>query len=267
MFHTQIEIRKEEKIEDSVRGKNQKKKTMWSHVHALSHKTQAENLDELNRRNIESMKGRFKRLNENVGKWVAALEEANRRKRSGMSQKDIEMEAHTIYEIGGSKFQELVVYNDVMNKHPRWAASSHNDTTWLHPDIEMGDDEESGGNTKRSRTSKDGEYHMPSNQETPTNKGSTMSHPTGRDKSKKIGKGKATQSGSKVAAELRALRLTRESENELFAKKLELESQKLRMNHLKMEKRMLNTLLARDHLSPEDEETKCRLLALVFGQN
>ncbi|KAH6811187.1 hypothetical protein C2S51_024949 [Perilla frutescens var. frutescens] len=253
--------------EDSVRGKGQKGKTMWSNVHAEYHKSQAENPDEINPRNIESMKCRFKRLSQNAGKWVAALEEANRRKRSGMSQKDIEMEAHTIYEAGGSKFQDLVVYNDVMSKHPRWAASSHYDATRLRPDSEMGDDEESGGSTKRSRTSEDGEYHIPSNPETPTNEGSTMSRPMGRDKSKKKGKGKATQAGSEVAAELRALRLTRESENELFAKKLELESQKLQMNHLKMEKRMLNTLLARDHLSPEDEETKRRLLALVFGQN
>ncbi|KAH6819971.1 hypothetical protein C2S53_018130 [Perilla frutescens var. hirtella] len=172
---------------------------MWSRVHKLYHETQAENPDELNPRNIKSMKGRWKRLCENAGKWVAALEEANWRKRSGMNQKDIEMEAHTIYKTNGSKFQDLVVYNDVMSKH---------------------------SSTKRSRTFENGEYHIPSNPETPTTGGSTISRPTGRDKSKKKEKGKATQSGSEVAAELHALRLTRDNENELIAKKLELESQK-----------------------------------------
>lgn len=45
---------------DNVRGKNQKKGTLWASVHKLYHESQAENPDEINPRNIESMKGRYK---------------------------------------------------------------------------------------------------------------------------------------------------------------------------------------------------------------
>lgn len=149
-----------------------------------------------------------------------------------MSQKDVEMEAHTIYHAGGGKFQDLVVYNDVMSKHPRWTPTFDNTvghTAGHHRACEVNDDEESGGSTKRSKTSEDGEYHTSSNSETHTVGGSTMSRPTGRDKSKKKGKGKATQSENEVAAELRAMRLSRTSKNELIAKKLEIENRKIQI--------------------------------------
>ncbi|XP_057811298.1 uncharacterized protein LOC131025522 [Salvia miltiorrhiza] len=84
--------------EDNVRGKNQRGESLWTRVHKLYHNTQAENPNELNERNIESMKGRWKRLNENGNKWVAACREANARRRSGMSNNDVEKEVHSIYE-------------------------------------------------------------------------------------------------------------------------------------------------------------------------
>ncbi|XP_057771170.1 uncharacterized protein LOC130990978 [Salvia miltiorrhiza] len=60
------------------------------------------------------MKGRWKRLNENGNKWVAACREANARRKSGISDNDVEKEAHSIYEAGGSEFLDLVVFNEVM---------------------------------------------------------------------------------------------------------------------------------------------------------
>ncbi|XP_057779742.1 uncharacterized protein LOC130998333 [Salvia miltiorrhiza] len=194
---------------------------MWERVQNKYHEAQKENPDEIGPRNIESMKGRFKRLNENANKWIAACKEADARKRSGMSQKDIEMEAHSIYEAGGSKFQDLVVFNNVMSKHPKWNLAIN----------EVGDDQESGGSTKRSKTSEDGDYFIPSNPETPTTGGSTMSRPTGRDKAK-----------------------------------IELEREKLKMNSLKMEKKMLVALLAKDHLSAEEEEMESHLIAILFAK-
>lgn len=183
-----------------------------------------------------------------------------------MSQKDVEMEAHSIYEMGGSKFQDLVVFNDIMSKHPKWSLTSvDHDATRGCPQNEV-EDEESGGSTKRSKTSADGEYSIHSNPETPMTGGSTASRPIGRDKSKRKGKCKVADGDSGVAAELRAMRITRENENKLFAAKIELEREKIKMNNLKMEKKMLANLLARDNLSPADEEVKNRLIALVFGQ-
>ncbi|XP_057774869.1 uncharacterized protein LOC130993850 [Salvia miltiorrhiza] len=241
--------------EDKQKGKNQRGATMWERVQNMYHEAQKENPDEISPRNIESMKGHFKRLNENANKWIAACKEANARKRSGMSQKDIEMEAHSIYEAGGSKFQDLVVFNDVMSKHPKWNLAIN----------EVGDDQESGGSTKRSKTSEDGDYFIPSNPETPTTGGSTMSRPTGRDKAKRKGKGKAMASESnEMYEEIRALRLSRDHENELMTAKIELEREKLKMNSLKMEKKMLVALLAKDHLSAEEEEMKSHLIAILF---
>ncbi|GJT51981.1 hypothetical protein Tco_0978138 [Tanacetum coccineum] len=67
------------------------------------------------------------------------------------------------------------------------------DNTRSRP-IDEEPNEESGGSTKRSRTSEEGEYVVHSNQETPNSGGSQR--PIGRDSAKKKGKGKASQSFS-----------------------------------------------------------------------
>ena len=66
------------------------------------------------------MKGRFKRLSENGSKWVASYRAAYSRKTSGMNLKDVELEAHKIYEADCSKFLDLTVFNEVMCKNPKW---------------------------------------------------------------------------------------------------------------------------------------------------
>ncbi|XP_057790933.1 uncharacterized protein LOC131008047 [Salvia miltiorrhiza] len=211
---------------------------------------------------------RWKRLNENANKWVVACREANARRRSGMSDNDVEKEAHSIYEAGGSKFQDLVVFNEVMSKHPKWNVY---DTTPIFPHAsEDVDNHESGGSSKRSKTSEDGGFSVPSNPETPTSEQSTATRPIGRDKAKRKGKGKASQSESTnepvVAAEIRAMRLTRDAEAELIKTRIELEREKLQRNAMKMKEKMLLQLLAKDHLSPEDEEMKRQLTKIVFGE-
>ncbi|XP_057808934.1 uncharacterized protein LOC131023410 [Salvia miltiorrhiza] len=219
--------------EDSVRGKNQKGESLWSRVHKLYHNTQAENPNELNEQNIESMKGRWKRLNENVNKWVAACREANARRMSGMSDYDVEKKAQSIYEA------------DV-------------------------DDQQSGGSSKRSKTSEDGGFSIPSNPETPTSEQSTVTRPIGRDKAKTKEKCKVSQSESThesaVVAEIRAMRLTSDAEAELIKTRIDLEREKLQRNTMKMKEKMLLQLLSKEHLSPEDEEMKRQLIKIVFGK-
>ncbi|GKC05346.1 hypothetical protein Tco_0996956 [Tanacetum coccineum] len=154
---------------------------------------------------------------------------------------------------------------------------------WCHVSDEE-PNEESGGSTKRSRTSEEGEYVVHSNQETPNSGGSTIQRPIGRDAAKKKGKGKASQSFSspnnEFVEELRAMRITRESEIEVMNKRLEVDKKreekeiKWEERELKKEEKKtkkmyllhLNALLAKDHLSPEDEDMKRNLYEMLYGK-
>ncbi|KAG6437560.1 hypothetical protein SASPL_102479 [Salvia splendens] len=206
--------------EDSVRVKNQKGDTLWLNVHKLYHECQAQNPDEINKRNMDSLKGRWKRLNGNDNKWVAACRAANARKRSGMSDQDVENEAHSIYKGDGSNdFQDLIVFNEVMSKHEKWSV---HDVTQAE-----------------------------------------------RDKAKRKGKGKVTQSDSinaQCAADLHALRLAKDNENEISRARLQLEREKLDKPSMKMYQKMLLKLLEKEHLSPEDQDMKRNLTEIVFGK-
>ncbi|GJU99849.1 glutathione S-transferase T3-like protein [Tanacetum coccineum] len=166
----------------------------------------------------------------NLGvQWVAAYRAAYSRKTSGMNLKDVELDAHKIYEADGSKFLDLTVFNEVMCKNPKWMLNIDRDNTRSHP-IDEEPNEESGGSTKRSRTSEEGEMLFTSNQETPNSGGSTIQRPIGRDAAKKKGKGKASQSFSfpnnEFVEELRAMRITRESEIEVMNKRLEVDEKR-----------------------------------------
>ncbi|KAL8225936.1 hypothetical protein R6Q57_018493 [Mikania cordata] len=86
-----------------------------------------------------------------------------------MSLKDVENDAHKIYEQeSGCKFNDSIL---------------NYDTTRSRPECEVGN-EESGGSTKRSRTT-EGDYCVNSNPDLPTSGGSTINRPTGRDLAKK----------------------------------------------------------------------------------
>ncbi|KAL8226490.1 hypothetical protein R6Q57_016322 [Mikania cordata] len=129
------------------------------------------------------MKGRFKQLSENGQKWVAAYREAYRQRKSGMNQKDIESEAHKLYEQDKRrKFTDYVVFNEVMCRHQKWALQLDQHTSRPRP--EEGN-EENGGSSKRSKTTEEGEYCANPNPETPTSGGSTSQRPIGRYAAKK----------------------------------------------------------------------------------
>ncbi|KAL8223879.1 hypothetical protein R6Q57_019354 [Mikania cordata] len=136
--------------ENKIRGKNQKKEALWSQVKNLYEAAQKENPQKIGMRNENQMRGRFKRLNENAQKWVAAYREAYRQKK-------------------------------------KWDLQLNYDTTRSRPECEVGN-EESGGSTKRSRTTEEGDYCVNSNPDLPTNGGSTIKRPTGRDSAKKKAK-------------------------------------------------------------------------------
>ncbi|KAL8197735.1 hypothetical protein R6Q57_024269 [Mikania cordata] len=98
-----------------------KKETLWSQVKNLYEAAQKENPQKIGIRNENQMRGPFKRLNENAQKWVVAYREAYRQKKSGMSLKDIENDAHKIYEQeSGCKFTDSIVFYEVMCKHQKW---------------------------------------------------------------------------------------------------------------------------------------------------
>ncbi|KAJ9556282.1 hypothetical protein OSB04_010896 [Centaurea solstitialis] len=170
--------------EEATRGKNQKKERFWIKVKNYYDEIRAENPEGVGIRNENQMKSRYARLNEAANKWVVAYREAYRQKRSGMSMKDVEKEAHAIFELGGSKFNDLVVFNDVMCKHPKWDLHLAHNTTRSRPEYEV-DDEESCGSTKRSRTSEEGDYSVETNKESPNSGVLKVQRPMGRDATKK----------------------------------------------------------------------------------
>ncbi|KAL8491485.1 hypothetical protein ACS0TY_023195 [Phlomoides rotata] len=224
---------------DKICGKNKKVGSMWTRVHNLYEKVRKENPNGINERNIDSMKGRYKRLSENANKWIAAYKEAHGRKRSGMNQQDVEREAHTIYEKGGQKFLDLHVFNEVMSKHPKWEIKLVHDSTCFRAEDEKGN-EESGDSSKRPRTSEDGVYSIPTNPETPGSGGSTISLPIDRDKVEKKEKDKTSQ----------------------FSMMSKLGRERIDLEREKMKHSLLMTLLAKDHLSPAEEEMKLHLWSL-----
>ncbi|KAL7598853.1 hypothetical protein Lser_V15G24193 [Lactuca serriola] len=205
--------------EDERRGKNQKKTSTWAQVKELCDANQAENPEKLGNRNIAQMKGCYKRLNESDGKWVGVYREAYRKRRSGMSMKDAENEAHKLYETIGSKFNDMIVFNE-----------------WMMKKVVVAQ--------KRLRSTEEGDYCVQSNTEGASIGGSTIKRPTGRDAAKRKEKGK---SSNEIVAELRAVRLSRDSEVEVMKKRLDLDQQREQKPDerelIKMQKLSLSSLL------------------------
>nr|XP_043632222.1 glutathione S-transferase T3-like [Erigeron canadensis]XP_043632223.1 glutathione S-transferase T3-like [Erigeron canadensis]XP_043632224.1 glutathione S-transferase T3-like [Erigeron canadensis] len=251
---------------DCIGGKNHKIRSLWTEVKKLYDAAREENPKKLGDRNIDQMKGRFKRLNENVGQWVAAYQEAHRLVRSGMTQRDIENNAHKIFEQSGKKFHDSVVFNEVMCKYPKWALETTRDTTRSRP--EEVDIEESGESTKRTRTTEEGDYCVNSNPDAPTSGGSSTQRPTGGEAPKKKKKGKC-KVPNQIVEELRAMRVTRESEVDFMRKRLEFEEKKEQKKEERELKKMqllhLNTLLQKEHLSSEEDKIKRSLMSKFYG--
>ncbi|CAH1424717.1 unnamed protein product [Lactuca virosa] len=136
-------------------------------------------------------------------------------------------------------------------------------------EYEVGD-EESGGNTKRSKSTEEGDYCVQSNTEGANIGGSIIKHPTGRDTAKRKEKGK---SSNEIIEELRAMRLSRDSEVEIMRKILEMDQQKVQQREKKMDERELtkmqlvhlNTLLQKEPLASDEENMKRFLMSKFYG--
>ncbi|KAL4590427.1 hypothetical protein LXL04_003356 [Taraxacum kok-saghyz] len=124
--------------------------------------------------------------------------------------------------------------------------------------------EESGGNTERLRNSEEGGHSAHSNLKVP-NSGVSTIPPTSRDTSKMNGQGKDISQPHDFVAELHAMRVTRDNEVQVMRRRLDLEEKKEERKAKKMHQMQLNTLLAKEHLSPEEDDIKRHLLAMLYG--
>ncbi|KAJ9547490.1 LOW QUALITY PROTEIN: hypothetical protein OSB04_020033 [Centaurea solstitialis] len=264
MYNNQVSIPKNTqtstKISKAAKWETREdiKEKFWTRVREYYEETRAENPEGLRIRNENQMKSRYARLNEAANKWIVAYREAYRQKRSGMSTKDVEKEAHAIFEMGGSKFNDLIVFNEVMCKHPKWDLQLGSNTTRSRPHIEV-DDEESGGSIKRSKTSEEGGYSTETNQESPNPSASKVQRPIGGDAAKEKEKASQSSLASDYSEQFRSLNITRSSEVEVMSKKLDFEKEN---THYKT----LHILLAKEHLSPGEEALKQRLIQQLNQQ-
>lgn len=212
-----------------------------------------------------------------------------------MSMNDVENEAHELYEKDNGKFGEYKVWKEVMMFHNKWRIDGYSDQTietilddeWTRPNDET--NKESDGSSKRSRINESGEYSIPSESDTPTSargndtstgiNGSSSSryHPEGRDTTKSKGKKKTieTSIASEFMEKLHELNITRREETQLMKEKLALEAKlelervenqtkRDEMRAIKMDKKILNTLLAKQCLTPEEENVKRFQLAKFY---
>ncbi|CAA0838465.1 DNA binding [Striga hermonthica] len=207
-------------------GTNQNSQTFWKSISEMYEEARADNSKFMGQqRTIESLRNRYRRLNTNVTKWLGAYKEAYAQKSSGMSDADVETIAQKFY--SGEKDR---------------------------------------GCSKRSRTTEGDEDP---NDEIQVSETSTIRRPTGRDRAKGKRKRKATASQPPVVPDdyteaLNAMRITREKEIEAINKIGEIKMQKLALNTLNNKMNMLNTLMGKSNLSPQEEVVKNRLMQELF---
>ncbi|XP_057779607.1 glutathione S-transferase T3-like [Salvia miltiorrhiza] len=226
-------------------GTNQNGGTFWKQISEMYEEARADHSRLMGeKRSIESLRNRYKRLNTNVTKWVAVYKEAYDRKSSGISDADVEKEAQKLY--GKTKFTHLEVFEKVMLEYD--------------DDVGVEDDR---GSSKKSRTTEEAEDPNDSTSETHVSETSTIRRPAGREKAKAKRKGKATVSQhsaipDEYTAELQAMRITREKEVEAINR---MGDMRMQSNLMVSKMNILNTLMGKSNLSPEEESLKYRLMA------
>nr|KAJ0190093.1 hypothetical protein LSAT_V11C800436370 [Lactuca sativa] len=99
------------------------------------------------------------------------------KRRSGMSMKDVENEAPKLYDTSGSKFNDTIVFNEIMMQHDHVL-----NVKWMMKKVVVAQ--------KRSRSTEEGDYCVQSNTEGESISGSTIKRPTGRDATKGKEKGR-----------------------------------------------------------------------------
>ncbi|KAK9704825.1 hypothetical protein RND81_07G013600 [Saponaria officinalis] len=186
----------------------------------------------------------------------------------------MEADAQKLFEAdnGGVRYNDLKVFKNVMCKHRKWSIENINEQL-----IDIESNEEltlsSGGSSKRSRINEP---------ETPpsVNVGESVERrPEGRDAAKKKRNGKAVVSNSllneQFSAKLDEMQLSRDKGINVMEKKIEMELEMEKVRHeivkkkeegrdKRSDKMVLNTLLARNDLRPDEEELKQNLIKRLY---
>ncbi|KAH6803021.1 hypothetical protein C2S51_034467 [Perilla frutescens var. frutescens] len=206
-------------------------------------------------RSIESLRNRQKRLNTNVTKWIVVYKEAYSRKSRGMSDADVEKEAQKLYSKGKStKFTHHEVFERIMRHYPKWELKL--DAERHHIRVKYDDDadvEEDHGSSKKSRTTREEDDPNNSTLETHASEASIIRRLADRDEAKAKRKEKASQQSvipDEYTVQLQAMWIAREKEMEAMS----------RMGNISL----LNTLLGKSNLSPQEESLKNRLMVELF---
>ncbi|KAK9675880.1 hypothetical protein RND81_11G038100 [Saponaria officinalis] len=232
-------------------GTNQKKRDLWVKVKTLFDDARKANPSQIRERSAGMLGSRWRRITAGVMKWVGCYKEAPRRKTSGMSGEDVIKEA--IKTPSGPSN-----YNNVSENIGNDPTTPTNQT-----------DPESQGSGKRSRdhiTSDDGE-------------GSISKRPIGIKAAKmNKGKGKGNVVQMEFLAEtikgysevqMQIMEMTKQKEArkqkqiEIELRKLELDKKRQQDGEKTMKWSVLQTLLQRSDLNPQEEELK---MTLFFGK-
>lgn len=260
---------------NAIIGKNQSTITRWAKVVEMYEQARSENPNEIGARSEDALKCRFKKLNEMANKWISCYKEMlSRPRRSGTNDEDVENEAQKLFEAdnGGARYADLKVFKNVMCKHRKWSIENINEQQ-----VDFTSNEEltpvSGGSSKRSRMN---ESDTPPS----VNVSESSEHrPEGRDAAKKKRKGKAPAFkplfNEDFTSKLHDMQISRDKGINVMEKKIEIELEMEKVRHeivkkkeegrnKRSDKMVLNTLLGRNDLSPDEEELKQILIKSLY---
>ncbi|KAK9676452.1 hypothetical protein RND81_11G078300 [Saponaria officinalis] len=204
------------------------------------------------------MKSRWKRLNLNVNKWVGCYSKViSRPPASGTNIEDDIEAAQKLYclENNGNYFVDFNVYHNIMSKHPKWSLPK-----------------------KGTRSDMDSSPHsvnIPTTSsvkvDTPTSVEDINNRPEGREAAKRRkGKTKTTTMTTESTFNeedkslLNGISTDNKAQIQLRQRRIEADLQIAKMTRgnikMKSDMKILNTLLAKQHLIPDDEEMKKKLI-------
>ncbi|KAK9669253.1 hypothetical protein RND81_13G119300 [Saponaria officinalis] len=263
--------------QDPTIGTNQKKRDLWVKVKNLLDEARKANPSQIRERSAGMLGSRWRRIAAGVMKWVGCYEEAARRKTSGMSEEDVIKEAIKTHN-GPFQFEHQWI---LLKKFRKWEScvggylSENCRSNYNNVSENIGNkpvtptsqtDPESQGSGKRSRnniTSDDGE-------------GSISKRHMGVKAAKmNKGKGKGNVVQMEFLAEtikgysevqIQRMEMTKQKEArkqkqiEIELRKLELDEKRQQDGERAMKWSVLQTLLQRSDLNPQEEELKMTLL-------
>ncbi|KAK9697660.1 hypothetical protein RND81_08G052100 [Saponaria officinalis] len=216
------------------------------------------------------MKSRWKRLNLNVNKWVGFYSKViSQPPASGTNIEDDIEAAQKLYRLenNGNDFVDFNVYHNIMSKHPKWSLPKKGVIS-----------EVSESSSKRTRSNMDSSPHSINiqttssvNVDTPTSVEDINNRPKGREAAKRRkGKTKTTTTTTESTFNeedkslLNGISTDNKAQIQLRQRRIEADLQIAEMTRenikMKSDMKILNTLLAKQHLIPDEEEMKKKLI-------